>query len=112
MTRINVVPPVELSGKHLVAEYRELPRVFKLARPLRPSEKPRRYVLGPGHVRFFYDKLAYLTRRHHALVREMRARGYTVNFPDPPQGNPALYSDWKPDAEALAVNRARIKERS
>lgn len=31
MTRINVVPVEELTTKHLVAEYRENPRVFALA---------------------------------------------------------------------------------
>lgn len=31
MTRINCVPVRELGGKHLVAEYRELPRVYALA---------------------------------------------------------------------------------
>ena len=29
MTRINVIPPAELSDQHLIAEYRELPRVLK-----------------------------------------------------------------------------------
>ena len=29
MTRINVVPVKELSDQHLIAEYRELPRVIK-----------------------------------------------------------------------------------
>lgn len=28
MTRINVVPVTELTDKHLLAEYRELPRIF------------------------------------------------------------------------------------
>ncbi|ENT03393.1 hypothetical protein C038_02848 [Brucella sp. 63/311] len=32
MTRINCIPPAELTGPHLVAEYRELPRVFALVR--------------------------------------------------------------------------------
>lgn len=32
MTRINLIPPSELHYKHLVAEYRELPRVFGLVR--------------------------------------------------------------------------------
>lgn len=31
MTRINRIPVEELSRQHLVAEYRELPRVFALA---------------------------------------------------------------------------------
>ncbi|MBP7000765.1 pyrimidine dimer DNA glycosylase/endonuclease V [Amaricoccus sp.] len=34
MTRINVVPPEELSRAHLVAEYRELPRVFGMVRAM------------------------------------------------------------------------------
>lgn len=29
MTRINVIPVSELSDQHLIAEYRELPRVLK-----------------------------------------------------------------------------------
>ena len=32
MTRINVVPPRLLLDEHLLAEYRELPRVFALAK--------------------------------------------------------------------------------
>ena len=32
MTRINGIPPQELTGPHLVAEYRELPRIFALVR--------------------------------------------------------------------------------
>lgn len=31
MTRINLVDPSTLHTKHLIAEYRELPRVFALA---------------------------------------------------------------------------------
>ena len=31
MTRINCIPVEELSTPHLIAEYRELPRVFALA---------------------------------------------------------------------------------
>lgn len=30
MTRINLADPSTLHSKHLLAEYRELPRVFKL----------------------------------------------------------------------------------
>lgn len=41
MTRINCVPVEELSGPHLVAEYRELPRVFALAeKAAAPSRSP------------------------------------------------------------------------
>lgn len=123
MTRINCVPPGELSGPHLVAEYRELPRVFALvraaaARGERPDDprNPRRYVLGAGHVRFHYPLCGYLVRRHRALVAEMLARGYKPGMPD--AGSMAdgvaadWMGDWKPDEAALALNRARIAARN
>lgn len=110
MTRINCIPPEELTSKHLLAEYRELPRVFGLARPCR--EAPKYYTLGRGHVLFFYNKLGYLAKRHAALVEEMRKRGFTVNFPTPPQNRYSeLYNDWKPTQEAMTINRQRITER-
>lgn len=55
MTRINCVPVEELTDKHLLAEYRELPRIFNLARAV--EDAPTEYVLGTGHMKFFYDKL-------------------------------------------------------
>lgn len=107
-----MVPPAELSRQHLLAEYRELPRVFSLARDTKPGEAPGAYTLGRGHVLFFYDKLGWLADRHRSLVNEMRARGYAVNYPEPPQGAEHLYGDYVPTPEALAINRARIKERT
>lgn len=120
MTRINCVPVTELSRQHLIAEYRELPRVFNLARKawergaVRP---PPQYCLGKGHLAFFYDRLAYLARRHAELVREMQRRGYKPAFTEPltaahPDIPPELWGDWAPTEEALALNRQRIRERS
>lgn len=126
MTRINCVPPEELSGKHLVAEYRELPRLFKLIvqyhdrltdgdGPPEPDLPPA-YTLGKGHVRFFYDKAQWLVERQHALVAEMLRRGYS-----PTHRNPELLlmdvptylrGHWTPSEEAMRINRARIKERT
>lgn len=113
MTRINCVPAAELTDKHLVAEYRELPRVFALARQCKPGEsRPARYTLGTGHVVFFYDKLAWLAKRHGELVVEMRRRGFTVNFPTPPENvDRSLYGDWEPTKQAMAINRKRIRDR-
>lgn len=105
MTRINVVPPAELCGKHLVAEYRELPRVFALVRAaIARQERPLhvdRYTLGKGHVRFFYTRLAWLAGRQAALIAEMVRRGY----------NPQWCGDWIPDADAMRANRERIAAR-
>lgn len=122
MTRINVVPPSELTREHLIAEYRELPRVFGLIRDAvsrgeAPDDlrNPRLYTLGKGHVRFFYDKLAFLWHRHTNLVIEMGKRGYSPMYKfvpgfvwDIPEDR---WNNYEPTAEALAINRARIAER-
>ncbi len=120
MTRINCVPVVELSGPHLVAEYRELPRVFALARRAAARgtfAQPHEYTLGKGHVTFFYTRLGYLAKRHAELIGEMKRRGYRPRFegmqrdqfPDIPQ---AWWSDWLPTDEALLINRQRLAQRS
>lgn len=126
MTRINLVPPSELHNKHLLAEYRELPRVFELARKWETKrlagkhieDIPPEYVLGSGHVRFFYDKLLFCFNRQFSLYEECLARGFKV------QHNPNearadfmkaplhLFNDYTPTDEALRINRARILERS
>lgn len=110
MTRINCIPPSELVDKHLVAEYRELPRIFALAKHV--ADAPDRYVLGTGHMKFFYNKLKWLTDRHGELVKEMRKRGFVVNYPEAPV-NPdkTLYGDWKPTPAARKLNRIRIANR-
>lgn len=123
MTRVNVVPPEELSRQHLVAEYRELPRIFGLVRAaqgrgLRPAalKAPRAYVLGRGHMLFFYDKCMFLLRRQQSLIREMRSRGYDPKFAYPNDLITGLEAHWlgdyEPTDEAMALNRARIKERT
>lgn len=120
MTRINCIPVEELSRQHLVAEYRELPRVFALAYKASQRTKfdqPATYTLGTGHVTFFYTRLGYLAKRHAQLVTEMLRRGYKPTFtgslkdayPDIPE---AFWGDWEPTDDAMAINRYRIFERS
>jgi len=119
MTRINVVPPKELTRQHLVAEYRELPRVFKLAEAWykrnHPNyyKLPKDYTLGTGHVKFFYTRLGYLKSRFAALVNEMESRGYSPNFKETPNVSVPLsmWKDWTPTSEAISINKARILER-
>mgnify|MGYP005850903769 CR=1 FL=1 len=112
MTRINCVPPEELSGPHLVAEYRELPRVFGLIRRAKPGKAPQEYVMGQGHVRFFYDKAGWLLQRQRSLIEEMKRRGYKPRHTDPEALTNGLeLGSWEPDERALAVNRARLVER-
>lgn len=123
MTRINVVKPRELGNRHLLAEYRELPRVFRLARAWfdrggQVEELPREYTLGKGHVMFFYDKGLWLFNRQFDLYGECLERGFAVKH-DPARARedfflmPAhLFNNWKPTRAAIALNRARIRERS
>ncbi|MFC3338903.1 pyrimidine dimer DNA glycosylase/endonuclease V [Paracandidimonas soli] len=120
MTRINCVPVEELSGPHLVAEYRELPRVFALAEKAATRgalSQPSNYTLGKGHLLFFYTRLGFLAERHAALVEEMKRRGYKPSFggirrKDFPSIPDSFWGSWEPTEEALRINRQRIKERS
>lgn len=122
MTRINCVPPSELTTPHLIAEYRELPRIFGLVRAaIERGEKPddvrnpAEYRLGQGHVRFFYPRLGYLARRQKELIDEMLSRGFSPSFTDPAgllTGIPVeWHGEWTPPAAATALNRGRIAER-
>lgn len=119
MTRINVVPVSELSRQHLQGEYKEITRVFTLARNAYARRArinaPTAYTMGKGHVLFFYRRIEYIARRYKELVGEMRARGYHPN-PVPMdellQGIPSSWMhDYTPNAEAVAINKQRIEER-
>ena len=122
MTRINVIPVQLLSDKHLGAEYRELPRIFGAVRYLHQHphlqqkiKYPSQYVLGKGHVTFFYTKLGYLLKRYHQLCEECRQRGRQVSYGDPSdliEGIPASYfGDWTPPLDAVLLNYERIQVR-
>ena len=72
MTRINLVPPEELCDQHLLAEHRELTRIPNAVAKGKYHLKgqPAEYKLGEGHVRFFFNKLAFLKKR--AMMHCMR----------------------------------------
>lgn len=119
MTRINCVPVEELSDKHLGAEYRELPRVFALAqaayhRGEKPEQYPQEYLLGAGHVKFFYARLAFVANRCLELAEECERRGRVVNYKTPPTVDLPIewWGIWEPTPAALALNRQRIADRS
>lgn len=120
MTRINLVDPLELSTRHLVAEYREIVRVFSLARKqqfnMHKLKQPQTYTMGTGHVLFFYDKLLFISNRYDALCNEMLKRGYTCNRV-PKQDlhadiNQWMFFDYKPTQEAIEINKQRLIDRS
>lgn len=122
MTRINLVDPALLSPKHLIAEYKELPRIFGLVKKAiergeSPNDKrnPKQYVLGEGHCRFFYKRLGWLVRRQQSLVDECLRRGYNIQHTDPQSLLDGIPDEWVNDyipiREEIELNIQRINER-
>lgn len=131
MTRINLVPPAELTDQHLFAEFREIKMVPKsLQRSLRASTTrgetlhtfrqriPKVYTLNKGHVSFFYDKGVYLRSRYADIRFELMRRGFNFNMGsmlDPDSVFEGLdhnfNNDYTPTEEALIIIRTRIAEK-
>jgi hypothetical protein len=122
MTRINLVPPETLHSKHLLAEYRELPRIFGLVlaaqqRGLTPATAriPPEFKLGTGHVTFFYDKLHWLADRFCKLTAECRRRGFNIQHTQVPTLVTAIDDDWfgswAPRPQDVALSHQRILEK-
>lgn len=79
------------------------------------SEIPNQYVLGPGHVKFFFNKMKFLQHRFEQLVAEMLSRGYKPTYTDSSIFIPAdtsFYNDYVPTEQAIELNLDRIRERS
>jgi len=126
MTRINLVDPQVLSDKHLMAEYRELPRIFTAVKKLQAQGKkpvnvhiPDRYVLGEGHCKFFYNKLGWLRMRYVKLYDELKHRDYCVDrdlFDSVFSGinliDPCWFGRFLPAPEEIYLNMARLAKRS
>ena len=116
MTRINVgIPPAKLTGKHLIAEHREIKRIPNCIRKGKYNMEgiPDKFKLGSGHVKFFYNKLKYLKSRYIMLYIECLRRGYNVqNYIDAWDGIPdELMGDYKPTQEDARIVQQRINEK-
>ena len=116
MTRINIgIDPTELSNKHLLAEHRELKRIPNVVKSGRFNMvgQPSKFVLGTGHVKFFYDKLGYLKTRYKSLHNECKKRGFNVSdFSDCFENLPShLMKDYTPTIIDRSIVMVRINER-
>lgn len=114
MTRINAgIPVEELVDAHLRAEHRELKRIPNAIKSGRYQldNIPEAFRLGPGHVKFFYNKLKYLQNRYEQLYAECVKRGFNVTyFGDSFKNLPSqLMNDWQPTKQDSDIVRARIK---
>lgn len=117
MTRINAgIPPADLSNRHLIAEHREIKRIPNTIKSgkARVENIPEFFTLGKGHVKFFYNKLAYLRRRYESIYDECIRRGINVTpFHQAFHGvPPELDNDWQPTRQAIKLIRKRISERN
>lgn len=114
MTRINVVPVEELCNQHLFAEWREMPRVVSYLKKAKNKDIPPKYVLGQGHVRFFYDKFFWLYKRHRQLTMELINRGYKLSCTDSDiflVVDEENFKDWNPTQDDMVLNRMRLLDR-
>ena len=122
MTRINLIPVEELTDQHLMAEYRELPMIAKaLEKTLKSklgyqeTKVSSTYVLGTGHIYFFYNKRDYLVDRYIVLVKELNCRKFSIE-PNARNMSWEVFDNitqvqWQPSAEEIEINRNRINER-
>lgn len=108
MTRINTIPVQDLMDQHLIAEYREITRISKLARPLDDYGV---YKMGAGHVKFFYNKGKYLRNRTQELYNECIKRGFNVTYKEYQLHPEGLNKDWSPTNEDKKINLVRINEK-
>ena len=109
MTRVNVgIDPADLCNEHLIAEYRELPRCYAT----RADAELVGFRLGTGHQLWCAQFKRSLAKRHVAIVKEMRFRGFTTNYPVPP-ATAWDGAEWSPADEQHAerVVRGRILQR-
>lgn len=126
MTRINLVEPHQLTDKHLMVEYRELPRIFTAVLKLQEQGKtpadidiPDHYVLGQSHMKFFYNKCLWLEKRYASLYGELKQRGFNLDrniftsvLDEARFITPLWYADYQPKPEDIYLNMVRLCKRS
>ena len=123
MTRVNVgIRAYELTDQHLMAEYREILRIPKMAIAwvkknsiAKVCSLPNSFSLGTGHVKFFYNKLAYIDSRFEELYSELKKREYKVQkydlFNNEEEEVFDLYDDYNEQSVDRLIVAERIRER-
>ena len=117
MTRINVgIPPAELSREHLLAEHREIKRIPNAVSRGRfnLNGQPKEFTLGPGHVKFFYNKLLYLLNRYKEIYATCKEKKYNVQDYSSAWDNVPehLMGDYVPTERDIKLIKERILQNS
>lgn len=107
MTRINVIPVYELADQHLMAEYRELPRVLK--QKINIDGASSTYILGKGHVKWAAAHLGFIYNRYYELIQEMKYRGFNTSFDSIEK--PTSDNTYNVTDADIKTNRERILDR-
>jgi deoxyribonuclease (pyrimidine dimer) len=116
MTRISVgVRAVELCDAHLIKERIELLRIPNAIKSGKAVVKdiPKKFTLGTGHVKFFYDKIGYLHHRYLELTAECIERDFNItDFSDSFKGvSSTLCNDYIETEDDRRIVVDRVNER-
>lgn len=120
MTRINLIPPQYLADQHLVAEHKEILQLCGSYRLSKRSKKginrkdiPKNFTLNAGHVKFFYDKFAYLHKRFLEIQNEMRHRKIipTKRMNCEEFEIDGVYHNWEPNNDDIEIVCERIQQK-
>lgn len=113
MVRINLIDPKYLTDQHLRAEYNEILMLFGYVKkyPYLDGSEPKRFTLGKGHIKFFKNKLLYLSKRFDKIKKEMIYRGFNPTKKLSGKYPKILYNDWKPTSRDIMIITFRIYQR-
>ncbi len=119
--RINVVPVEYLSTVHLKSEYREIlmsthyyRKSLNTKQGIQRDKISKVYKLNTGHAMMWYDKFAYIIRRHDELEQEKLRRclkirdEYSLDLTDIAKND---INEYTPTKEDYKVNIERIMDR-
>lgn len=123
MTRINLIDVSIMTDQHLLAEYRELPRIVNDWKKRYGDSKfykaiPNKFCLGQGHVKFFRNKIKFLIQQYRLIVDELLKRNFSIKQTSIVDNEVAhlLTIDinqitWKPSVEDITISQQRITEK-
>lgn len=119
--RCNLIPVWFLTDQHLIAEKRELRMIPPLLEKRIKSGKhttfdiPKHFTLGSGHMKFFLNKMLYLSKRYDILTEEMLRRGFNADPSLTFDMDCAIMlnmdNDWEPKPEDYDIIVTRLRER-